>query len=164
MKYRALTRATIAAAATTAALLPLAACSAGDGGGSRSSTNPSEPLPSPASSSSSEAPTTRATASTGEYTDGIYTARGIYGGAPSYMDFTITLDGGKITAVESQLMPDNNDISRGYQERFAGALPDEVEGKGIECLAVDKIAGASGCTDGFNDALDKIRKQAATGN
>src|SRR5699024_12273329 len=95
MTYRALTRAAIAAAATTAALLPLAACSAGDGGGSRSSTNPSEPLPSPASSSSSEAPTTRPTASTGEYTDGIYTARGIYGGAPAYMAFPIRLAGGK---------------------------------------------------------------------
>lgn len=59
-------------------------------------------------------------------------------------------------------MPDNNDTSRGYQERFAAALPDEVVGRSIEDLEVDAIAGASGCADGFNDALATIRQQAAT--
>jgi hypothetical protein len=61
-------------------------------------------------------------------------------------------------------MPNNNDPSRGYQEKFAAAVPDEVTGKSIDDLTVGKIAGASGCSDGFNDALAKIREQASTSN
>ena len=76
------------------------------------------------------------------------------------MTFTVTLDDGVITDVEFELMPDNNDTSRGYQERFAAAAPDEVIGKSIADLEVGIIAGASGCADGFNDALTKIREQA----
>jgi len=76
------------------------------------------------------------------------------------MDFTISLEDGVITNVESELMPENNDTSRGYQQRFAAAAPDEVEGKPIDDLNVGTIAGASGCSDGFNDALEKIRDQA----
>jgi hypothetical protein len=34
-------------------------------------------------------------------------------------------------------------------------------GKPIAGFGVGVIAGASGCADGFNDALDKIREQAA---
>lgn len=160
MNQRALTRAAVGAAAA-AAFLPLAACTdqSDDGAGS-SSTTPSAPSPSSTSStgSASSSPTG---AGGGEYVDGTYTARGVYGGAPSYMDFTMTLDDGAITDVESELMPDNNDTSRGYQERFAAALPDEVVGMSIADLEVGVIAGASGCADGFNDALDKIREQAA---
>ncbi|WP_312714810.1 hypothetical protein [Corynebacterium flavescens] len=69
-----------------------------------------------------------------------------------------------ITNIESGLMPENNDTSRGYQEQFAAAVPDEVKGKPIADLEIDVIAGASGCADGFNNALDKIREQAETNN
>ena len=54
--------------------------------------------------------------------------------------------------------------SRGYQERFAAAVPDEVIGKGLDDAEVGVIAGASGCADGFNDAIAKIRDQANTGS
>jgi hypothetical protein len=80
------------------------------------------------------------------------------------MTFTVTLDDGVITEVRSELMPDNNDTSRGYQERFAAALPDEVIGKSVDEVEVGKLAGSSSCGDGFNDALAKIRDQAATDN
>ncbi len=39
--------------------------------------------------------------------------------------------------------PANNYTSRGYQERFAAAAPDEVEGKPIDDLEVGSMAGAS---------------------
>jgi uncharacterized protein with FMN-binding domain len=96
------------------------------------------------------------------YKDGTYTVRGVYGGAPSYITVTITLKADTITAVTVEPMPENNDTSRGYQERFAAAVPDEVTGKSIDGLNVGKLAGASGCADGFNDALTKIRQQAST--
>ena len=60
--------------------------------------------------------------------------------------------------------PDNNDTSRGYQERFAAAVPDEVVGRSLDEAEVGVLAGASGCADGFNDAIAKIREQASTGN
>lgn len=55
-------------------------------------------------------------------------------------------------------------MSRGYQERFAAAVPGVVIGKSLDDVKVGKLAGASGCPDGFNDALAKIREQARTGN
>lgn len=163
MDQHSLTRATVGAAATVAAFLPLAACSIGGGGGTGAPTATSDAAPSPAPSSGAVPSGPSADPLTGAYADGTYTARGVYGGAPSYMDFTVRLVGGTITDVESEPMPDNNDTSRGYQERFAAALPDEVEGKPIDDLTVGRIAGASGCADGFNAALDRIRAQAAGG-
>lgn len=147
---RPLARTAVRAAASLAMLLPLAGCSEPDRGAPSTSTEPT----------ANSTPTDTAPASV-EYQDGTYTARGIYGGAPSYMDFTVSLKTGVITNVESELMPENNDTSRRYQERFAAAVPDEVIGKNIADLEVDVIAGASGSADGFNNALAKIREQAS---
>ncbi|MGP9724820.1 hypothetical protein ACT3SZ_12480 [Corynebacterium sp. AOP40-9SA-29] len=139
MKSHILTRAAFGAAASVSLATVLAGCS---GGG--------EPSPT----------TTAAPTSTGGYTDGTYTARGVYGGAPSHMDFTVTIEDDLITDVESELMEDNNDTSRGYQERFAAALPDEVVGESIDDVEVGFLAGSSSCGDGFNDAVEQIREEA----
>ena len=155
MKLHLLTRTAIGALASSAVLLPLTACGNGDEGtGATGSTSadPSTTTPEPAPTSPG--------ASSSEYQDGTYTARGVYGGAPSHMDFTISLEDGVITGVDSELMEENNETSRGYQERFAAAVPDEVLGESIEDLEVGVLAGASGCADGFNDALAKIRGEA----
>ncbi|MFI7171251.1 hypothetical protein [Rhodococcoides fascians] len=98
----------------------------------------------------------------GNYADGSYSADGVYGGAPSYMTINLTLNDSIITDVEVIPMPENNDISRGYQERFAAAVPGEVIGLSIDDADVDTLAGASGCADGFNNALALIRDQAST--
>jgi len=157
MKTHPLTRAAAGAAASLAVLVPLAGCSTED---SRATAAPSQQSTSSPSASTSASESTEVQAA--GYTDGTYTARGYYGGAPSYMSFTVTLDDGRITDVESGLMPDNNETSRGYQERFAAALPDEVIGKSVDDVEVGVLAGSSSCGDGFNDALAKIRDQAAT--
>lgn len=159
MKPHFLTRAAMGAAASVAVLLPLAGCSNGTGGNTSDTQLPStDPSTTPRSSSPP------VTTSPGGYRDGTYTERGVYGGAPSYMTITLTLRAGSITAVTVEPMPENNDTSRGYQERFAAATPSEVVGKPIDGLSVGKIAGASGCADGFNDALAKIRRQATISN
>ena len=58
---------------------------------------------------------------------------------------------------------ENRPAPAGCVHRFAADLPDEVVGQSIDDLEVGVIAGASGCGDGFNDALDKIRAQVAIG-
>lgn len=151
MTPRIIARAAVTAAASLTVLASLAGCSTND--------TTSQPA-----TSSSPTPSTGSSGmgtSGSEFRDGTYTVRGVYGGAPSYITVTLTLTDDTISDVKVGLMPDNNDTSRGYQERFAAAVPDEVQGKSIDGLSVGKIAGASGCSDGFNDALNKIRDQAA---
>lgn len=152
MTPHSLTRAAAGAAASFAVLMPLTACSSSENGNPDASSPPSS-----SNSPSSEEPSTSGT----EYEDGTYTAKGYYGGAPSYMTFTVTLDDSVITDVDSELMPDNNDTSRDYQEKFAAALPDEVVGRSVDEVEIGILAGSSSCGDGFNDALAKIREQAS---
>jgi uncharacterized protein with FMN-binding domain len=165
MERRSMNRGVIGTAASLLLLLPLMGCSAGEDGsgsdedsssGTESSQSPSR---SERSASASEGSSSSET-SDAEYEDGTYTAKGYYGGAPSYMTFTVTLEDGQISDVSSELMPENNDTSRGYQERFAAALPDEVVGKRVDEVEVGKLAGSSSCGEGFNDALATIREQA----
>jgi uncharacterized protein with FMN-binding domain len=144
------TRAAFAAAVSLAVVAPIAGCAGNDTAPRSSGTPSAGSLPAVTSSRSAE------------YKDGTYTVRGVYGGAPSYITVTVTIKADTITTVTVVPMPDNNDTSRGYQERFAAAVPDEVTGKSIDDLKIGKLAGASGCADGFNDALAKIRQQAGT--
>lgn len=161
MTSRIATRSMFAAIASLTVITPLAGCT---------STTPTTPVSSAPTTSdvgsgspgTGTAPDTATASSASEYADGTYTVRGVYGGAPSYMTITLTLEGGAIEEVAVEPMPENNDTSRGYQERFAAAVPDEVEGRPIDDLQVGVIAGASGCADGFNDALAKIREEATT--
>lgn len=88
---------------------------------------------------------------------------GEYGGGPSYLDVTLTLENNVVTAVTVEPQAEN-ETSLGYQERFAAAVPDEVIGKSLDEAEVGKLAGASTCPDGFNDALGQIREQARTGS
>lgn len=57
--------------------------------------------------------------------------------------------------------PAKDPISLGYQKRFVAAVPAVVVGRPIDQVKVGKLAGASGCPDGFNAAIAKIRTQAA---
>jgi len=100
-----------------------------------------------------------ATASDG-YRDGEYTATGWYGSLPSHHDVTLTIEDGEVTAVEITT-PAEDETSLGYQQRFAEALPDAVIGRDIDELEISKLAGSSGCSEGFMDALEKIKAEAA---
>jgi hypothetical protein len=44
---------------------------------------------------------------------------------------------------------------------FVAALPDAVVGRDISDLTVDRLAGSSGCSEGFMDALAQIKERAA---
>jgi uncharacterized protein with FMN-binding domain len=102
------------------------------------------------------APTTGESA----YTDGRYTATGMYGGLPSRIDVSVSLVDGVITDVGVTPYA-TNPISRGYQERFADAIPVLVVGKPIDEANVSRVAGSSGTPDGFNAAIEQIKRQAS---
>lgn len=167
MRSHILTRAAVAAT-TTALLLPLTGCGSAqpnpEASGSTRSPSASTSSAPPASAPPTSAPPATVPAAPTAYKDGAYTVRGVYGGAPSYMTITLTLRSDAITEVVVEPMPENNDISRGYQERFAEAVPGVVTGKSLDDADVGVLAGASGCAVGFNDALAKIRSEAATNN
>jgi len=130
------------------------------------STSPSSPAPtasatpdaaaSPAPSASPQ-PTEEQALS---YRDGQYSATGWYGGLPSHQDVTLTVENDTVTAVDIST-PAEDETSLGYQQRFADALPAAIVGRSIDELAVDRLAGSSGCSEGFMNALDEIKKAAA---
>lgn len=93
------------------------------------------------------------------YDDGAYTARGWYGSLPSHQDVTLTVEGGVVTDVEITT-PAEDETSLGYQERFAAALPDAVVGRPLDEISIDRLAGSSGCSEGFMSALAQIREDA----
>lgn len=95
------------------------------------------------------------------YADGEYSARGWYGSLPSHHDVTLTIEDGAVSAVEITT-PAEDETSLGYQQRFAEALPAEIVGLPIDQIAVSRLAGSSGCSEGFMDALEKIRAEAAS--
>ena len=94
------------------------------------------------------------------YADGVYTATGQYGGLPSSLTVRVRVEHGMIARVEVGT-PAKDPTSLGYQKRFAAAVPAVVVGRPIDQVKVGKLAGASGCPDGFNAAIAKIRTQAA---
>lgn len=96
-----------------------------------------------------------------DYTDGTYEATGWYGSLPSHQDVTLTLEGDIVTAV-SLSTPAENPTSLGHQQRFAEAVDDEVVGVDIDTITIDRLAGASGCSEGFMDALAEIKAAART--
>jgi uncharacterized protein with FMN-binding domain len=120
-------------------------------------------------SSATEAPTTDATetpstdTAAGAYTDGTYEASGDYtdgGGQTETLDVSITLAGDVITAVE--VTGDaKSPTSERYQSEFIGGIADVVVGKSIDAISVDKVAGSSLTSGGFNEAVEEIKADAA---
>lgn len=96
------------------------------------------------------------------YTDGSYTASADYqspNGTES-VEVTITLADDVVSAVEVVGSGDNPD-SRRYQGMFIDNIASVVVGKEIDSLAVDKVAGSSLTSGGFNDAVEAIKADAA---
>jgi FAD:protein FMN transferase len=93
------------------------------------------------------------------YRDGVYTATGRYGSLPSSITVRVTLNNGVIRAVK--VTPRATDpTSLSLQRRFAAAVPAVVVGKPIAKVQVGRLAGSSGTPDGFNRAIEQIKKQA----
>ena len=100
------------------------------------------------------------TADQDRYRDGEYTATGWYGGLPSHIVVDVTLRDDVVADVEVTPTA-TNETSLDLQERFAEAVADVVVGRPLDEIELDYLAGSSGTTLGFNDALEQIREQAA---
>lgn len=114
-------------------------------------------------------PTAQATAESAEdvdsveyaYEDGEYEQTGVYtspGGAEE-LGVKLTLKDDVIENVEVEVKA-TLPVSKKLQEDFAANYKDQVVGKKIDEVKLDKISGASLTPKGFNDAIEKIKEQA----
>ena len=103
-----------------------------------------------------------AAAAGGPYTDGDYSATGDYQspGGPEKIDVKVTLKGDIVTAVTVTPTATSGQAQR-YQGEFADGVAAVVVGKKIDELKVDKVAGSSLTSDGFNAAIETIKADAA---
>jgi len=99
----------------------------------------------------------------GDYTDGDYTASGNYTSPNGQEEISVnlTLADNVITAVTVTGEPSGPDATR-YQGQFEDNIAAEVVGKNIDEISVDKVAGSSLTSAGFNDAIDAIKADAAS--
>ncbi|WP_311245878.1 hypothetical protein [Microbacterium sp. WCS2018Hpa-23] len=101
-------------------------------------------------------------ASTGDYSDGTYTADGSYQTPETVesISVTLTLADGVVTEVEVTGDPQARE-SEQYQGQFIEGISDEVVGKSLDELNVSRVAGSSLTSGGFNEAVESIKEQAA---
>jgi len=111
---------------------------------------------------SSSKPGNAGTENNREYTDGTYTATGTYQspGGQEEIELTVSLAAGKITDTSAATQAASG-TSRQYQKEFINNYKNLIIGKNIEDVELDRVAGSSLTSNGFNDALDEIKQDAA---
>ncbi len=97
----------------------------------------------------------------GSYEDGTYTAEGSYQTPETVetVSVTLTLEDSVVTEVEMSGDPQAPETER-FQGQFIDGIADEVVGKHLDELDVDRVAGSSLTSGGFNQAVDAIKEQA----
>ncbi|EPR76256.1 hypothetical protein ADILRU_1390 [Leifsonia rubra CMS 76R] len=116
---------------------------------------------SPATGTDGAAADAGAPAAGGDYADGTYTETGDYtspNGAEK-VDVTLTLESNVVTDVTVKGYGESPN-SKQYQGEFISGIAAEVVGKNIDDLSVDKVAGSSLTSGGFNKAVDAITSDA----
>jgi uncharacterized protein with FMN-binding domain len=115
----------------------------------------------PTDAAAAEATTAPDGASGQTYKDGEFTQVGSYvsPGGTEKIGVTLTLEKDVVTAVATEPMP-TNPTAKLYQERFSGGIQDEIVGKKLDELKVDKVAGSSLTSGGFAEATDRIKSEA----
>lgn len=97
-----------------------------------------------------------------DYKDGTYSAEGDYTspGGPEQVGLEVTLADGVIT--DAIFTPKaERPMSVNFQGQFASGYKEFVIGKKINEVHLTKVSGSSLTPQGFNDALDKIKAEAA---
>lgn len=96
------------------------------------------------------------------YADGTYTANGSYftpGGKES-IGLSVTLKFGAILSASLEERASGGETAI-YQGKFAAGYKPLVIGKNIDDIKLDRVAGSSLTSDGFNTALESIKRDAA---
>lgn len=102
------------------------------------------------------------TGATGAYTAGEYTAEGSYStpGGTEKLKVSVTLEAdgtlADVTVTPEGVSPN----SKQFQGQFAEGIGAVAIGKNIATLSVDKVAGSSLSSGGFNSALEAIAESA----
>lgn len=109
----------------------------------------------------SQTPAASTGAKTGNYKDGTYSADGAYQspGGQQIVSVSLTLNGGKVTNSTVVGKADGG-VAQFYQNSFVGSYKKSVIGKAIDSIHVSRVAGSSLTSNGFNNALKKIKQQA----
>lgn len=100
-------------------------------------------------------------ATDGMFKDGTYTETGSYttpGGQES-ITVTVTITGGVITATSAEGSGGNGNTIE-YQGKFIGGYKDLVVGKKVDDVSLSRVSGSSLTSQGFNKAIDAIKKDA----
>lgn len=118
--------------------------------------------PSTISTSASNQPSASSAAASSQYKDGTYTATGSYStpGGRESVGITMTLAGGTVESVEMTQKAITGE-AKDYQARFASGYKSMVVGKSIDEVSLSRVAGSSLTSNGFNDAIDQIKNDAA---
>lgn len=100
-------------------------------------------------------------ASSGTYKDGSYTATGSYvsPGGQEDITITVTLEDGVVTGTSAKSGAREAE-GREFQGQFIGGYKSQVVGKNIDDISLSHVSGSSLTSQGFNDALEKIKDQA----
>lgn len=140
-------------------LLSAAGCAAGEEEAASESPAPAAP-----SSAAPTAASGESAAASGTYADGEYSGTGSYippSGTSEDVDVKLTLKDNVVTELEVETSQ-KNPTSKQYQREFTSNVQDQVVGKKLDELDVQKVAGSSLTSQGFNRALDAIRSVAAS--
>lgn len=95
------------------------------------------------------------------YKDGTYSATGSYdspGGTES-ITISATLTNGNITNTSAQSGANDSD-ARQFQSDFIASYKPLVVGKSINSVKLSRVSGSSLTSQGFNEAINKIKNQA----
>ncbi|HEY5880015.1 MAG TPA: FMN-binding protein, partial [Nakamurella sp.] len=114
------------------------------------------------SAATTEAATSEAAAvSTSTYTDGTYTATGTYTspGGTEEVTVTLTIADDVITAATAEGGATRPPSSQ-YQGEFVDNFAALIIGKDIDEVSLDKVAGSSLTSGGFNAAVETIKSDA----
>ena len=103
------------------------------------------------------------TDATAPYADGTYTAEGAYQTPETVetVSVTMTLSDDVVTAVEVVGDPITPESIR-YQGQFADGIAGVVVGRKLDDLDVDRVAGSSLTSGGFDQAVVRIKDEAAS--
>jgi uncharacterized protein with FMN-binding domain len=98
----------------------------------------------------------------GKYKNGTYSADGHYvsPNGTETLGVQVTLSNDVVTNLQLTSHPSNPNTKK-FQGEFIGGAPALVVGKDIDSLNVSKVAGSSLSSGGFNDALGRIKAEAA---
>ncbi|MEO7364301.1 MAG: hypothetical protein ABIV43_02225 [Candidatus Saccharimonadales bacterium] len=95
------------------------------------------------------------------YKDGTYTAQGFYYVPDGYENISVTLSISDGVIKQSSVTNSQGDnASAQYQADFTDNYKSYVVGRSIKGLKLNRVAGASDTSQGFNDAVAKIVMEA----